>query len=405
MLKININQTLGTDRAKQCLLPKPKEDYNKFLNKKGSKIKRNKNNTKKIIDKNRLLGVDRIKITIPYLKPEREYINHFKEIDFIEIGDDKYLKIMQYNKCLPYGSMILKTLYQVAFKDKKIKKTLHIDINIPKYVYGNNVFESTYGDLEYVINDLEALLLRNKIISRRLDLKNTQVSYLEIGRNIIVCNPREFIYKVLQHTRCWNGNKILLTKYRTNLGYGCQIQNANRQLSYYDKNLEILSNSPDNAILPLLNEKGIKIVRCEQKLNNPQEIRRVFKQDISLFDLLYTDISSSVLYDIWEKQKLNTNIYDLSKVNVKDIFDYIKDTKLGNKMKKGLINFISDLSHQISFDEAYKRLKKEFSINYRNKVLGKYEEIMGYFKVPTFSFIETINENIYRKGLIQEHFK
>ena len=74
-------------------------------------------------------------------------------------------------------------------------------------------------------------------------------------------------------------------------------------------------------------------------------------------------------------------------------------------MKKGLVNFISDLSHQISFDEAYKRLKKEFSINYRNKVLGKYEEIMGYFKVPTFSFVETINENIYRKGLIQEHFK
>lgn len=410
MKKVNINKTI----QKRLFEPQKQSSVNnlainsiKYPGKKASKkLKDSKTlrNIKNIIDRNRLLGIDRIKVEIPYLQARDTYIKNFTEIDYMPIDkyNQKFCQIMQFKEYIPYCSILLTTIFQ---SQKIIKNTLHVEINIPKHRYGNNVFESTYGDLADVISFLSKTLLKYKIIAKKLKIDRTRVCYIEVGRNFIVLNAKEFIDLIKRNTRCWGQNEILITRYETGTGYGCQIQNTNKQLSYYDKNLEILEHAPLNPILYLLDGKNIKIVRCEQKLNNTQEIRRTFKKDIFLSDLLDSGICSLALYNVWEKQKLHTNIYDLSKVNVKKIFAYINNSDLGVKMKKGLVSFISDLNNNISFDTAYKKLQKNFSVNYHKKVLSKYEEIMNFFNVPTFSFIDTINKNIYRNNTIQEQLK
>lgn len=409
MKKLNINKTV----QKRLFEPKKQSSDNDLVNnsikytrkKASNKLKTSQTQQNiRIFDRNRLLGIDKIKIRIPYLQSRSKYIDNFTQIDYIPIDKDnqKYCQIMQLKKYIPYCSIFLKTIFQ---SQKRLKNTLYVEINIPKHKYGNNVFESTYGDLADVISFLNKTLLKYNIIAKNLQVNSTRVCYMENGRNMITSNAKESIDLIKRNTRCWEQNKILITRYETGTGYGCQIQNTNKQLSYYDKNLEILEHDPLNPILYLLDSKNIKIVRCEQKLNNTQEIRRAFKKDIYLSDLLYSNICSLTLYDVWEKQKLHTNIYDLSKVNVKDIFAYINSSGLGVKMKKGLISLISDLNNNISFDKAYKKLQENFSVNYHKKVLSKYEEIMNLFNVPTFSFIDTINENIYRNNTIQEKLK
>ena len=409
MKKLNINKTV----QKRLFEPKKQSSDNDFVNN-SIKYTRKKASNKlktaqiqqniKIFDRNRLLGIDKIKIRIPYLQARSKYIDNFELVAVQSISKDnqKYCQIMQLKKYIPYCSIFLTTIFQ---SQKRLKNTIYVEINIPKHKYGNNVFESTYGDLADVISFLNKTLLKYNIIAKNLQVNSTRVCYMENGRNMITSNAKESIDLIKRNTRCWGQNKILITRYETGTGYGCQIQNTNKQLSYYDKNLEILEHDPLNPILYLLDSKNIKIVRCEQKLNNTQEIRRAFKKDIYLSDLLYSDICSLSLYDVWEKQKLHTNIYDLSKVNVKDIFAYINSSGLGVKMKKGLVSLISDLNNNISFDKAYKKLQENFSVNYHKKVLSKYEEIMNLFNVPTFSFIDTINENIYRNNTIQEKLK
>lgn len=409
MKKLNINKTV----QKRLFEPKKQSSDNDLVNN-SIKYTRKKASNKlktaqiqqniKIFDRNRLLGIDKIKIRIPYLQARSKYIDNFELVAVQSISKDnqKYCQIMQLKKYIPYCSIFLTTIFQ---SQKRLKNTIYVEINIPKHKYGNNVFESTYGDLADVISFLNKTLLKYNIIAKNLQVNSTRVCYMENGRNMITSNAKESIDLIKRNTRCWGQNKILITRYETGTGYGCQIQNTNKQLSYYDKNLEILEHDPLNPILYLLDSKNIKIVRCEQKLNNTQEIRRAFKKDIYLSDLLYSDICSLSLYDVWEKQKLHTNIYDLSKVNVKDIFAYINSSGLGVKMKKGLVSLISDLNNNISFDKAYKKLQENFSVNYHKKVLSKYEEIMNLFNVPTFSFIDTINENIYRNNTIQEKLK
>lgn len=355
--------------------------------------------------KNKLLGVDKIKIRIPYLEPYKEYIDKFKVISEKVIDKEgcKYHSVMEFKKKHPYFNIILKTTFILQEGDKKkiLNRLLYVEVNVPKFIYGNNVFESSYKDLEDVIQFAQKVLLDNNIIARKLNLKAVKLSCLEVGRNIIVLNAKEFIDLIEQNTSSWGQNEVKLTPYKTGTGYGFVIRNKHRQLSFYDKNLEIKESDPSNPIYNLLKENNIKIVRLEQKYDTPQEIRRVFKQDLSLYDLLYNKIVSSSFYDSWEKQKLHMNIYDLPKEKVKEVISYIKsDSKLGDKMKKGLVNFISNLANKVSFDTAYKILKKNFSINYRKKVIAKYEEIMGRFSISTFSFIDVINKNVYRETKI-----
>lgn len=412
MKQLTINKTI----QKRLFEPKKQSSANDLVNnsikytrkKASNKLKTSQTQQNiQVIDRNRLLGVDKIKIRIPFLQSRSKYIDNFELVAVQPISKDKkkYYEIMKFNKCIPYCNIFLQTCFRKDAITMMLKNTIYVVINIPKHKYGNNVFESTYGDLADVISFLSKTLLKYNIIAKKLKIDSTRVCYIEVGRNIIVLNAKEFIDLIKRNTRCWGRNEILITRYEKGTGYGCQIQNTNKQLSYYDKNLEILEHDPLNPILYLLDGKNIKIVRCEQKLNNTQEIRRAFKKDIYLSDLLYSDICSLTLYDVWEKQKLHTNIYDLSKVNVKDIFAYINSSGLGVKMKKGLVSLISDLNNNISFDKAYKKLQENFSVNYHKKVLSKYEEIINLFNVPTFSFIDTINENIYRNNTIQEKLK
>lgn len=181
MKKLNINKTV----QKRLFGPKKQSSDNDLVNnsikytrkKASNKLKNSKTQQNiKIIDRNRLLGIDKIKIRIPYLQSRSKYIDNFTEIDYIPIDKDnqKYCQIMKLKKYIPYCSIFLTTIFQ---SQKRLKNTIYVEINIPKHKYGNNVFESTYGDLADVISFLNKTLLKYNIIAKNLQVNSTRVCW------------------------------------------------------------------------------------------------------------------------------------------------------------------------------------------------------------------------------------
>ena len=198
MKKLNINKTI----QKRLFEPQKQSSVNnlainsiKYPSKKASKkLKDSKTlrNIKNIIDRNRLLGIDKIKIRIPFLQSRSKYIDNFELVAVQPISKDKkkYYEIMKFNKCIPYCNIFLQTCFRKDAITMMLKNTIYVEINIPKHQYGNNVFESTYGDLADVISFLSKTLLKYKIIAKKLRIDSTRVCYIEIGRNFIVLNAK-----------------------------------------------------------------------------------------------------------------------------------------------------------------------------------------------------------------------
>lgn len=360
-----------------------------------------------------LLGIDRIKIDLPGHLASRK-------LDLFDMANPQksnfknmYIETFWFSKHANLNfRLYLVNCYNNEDKDFLMSNSLRVDVNIPKFIYGNNVFESTYEDLYNTCMQVVAYLNGYGIHCNKNYMLNSPISYLEIGRNFSEWVDIDNIYL---NTRSYNRNKISSTKYKFDSGKGVILKNSKKMLSIYDKNLEIKTFTPHDPILSFLNRRNLNIIRLEQKYTSKTEIfrntqkylnkpiHRFFpSQYITVDDILNSDVTKLLIYDIWEKYKLHTNIYDLSKANVKNIFSYINNSDLGDKMKKYLLTLINGFKNNIPFGTTYENIKKELSVNYPKKVLNKYEEIMEYFHVPSFSFINIINNNIYRNKTIQE---
>lgn len=356
---------------------------------------------------NHLLGVDRIKIRIPTTLLRDNYNKYFKKnANYVNFTKNLYSVTYKFvNSVYKYTNLKIKHSSKNSDRNREYSNYLEIDFNVPKLIHGNNVYESTNADLINAVYRLNSLL--NEIVDIN-KIFEQDTAYLEIGINIGVENANDSIELLYRNTRSWQ-NKIK-PKIYDNGGFSFSISNLHKKLSYYNKISEVEYNDPNNYVLPLLKKHNTKqfVIRIEQKYANKQEIKKLAekylgKSSLSLKDLLFTDIYSQILTDVWRQHKEHMNIFDLTKANTNEIISYINKSKLSTKMKIALLQLINGLINNITFDDIYKSLKKTYSKNFPCTVIHKYNEIMTHFNVPVFNLISVIEKELLRTYPFQHY--
>lgn len=328
--------------------------------------------------KNQLLGVDRIKILIPcyLLKPNYEKyfdLNHpFTPSSDEDVSESKSdIQSKKYKLSFSFSDHVRISIIKyylgkvpdayTTSDDDENGKYLFLDLNIPKFIYSNNICESTFSDLMTVIKHLSALL--SDIVDEYDLYRNSIISYLEVGRNDIrIFSSQDCINYLHNNTRSY-AKKDIDKKHYPNGGLQCTFANTHKILSYYDKNLELEAHAPTNNILTLLKKENLQTMRMEAKFSKSQEVKQLAKKYlnkdfISLHDLLFTDITSKILLGEWLKQLKHMNIFDLHNTDIKTIISHVKKSKSSKKMKKALCTVIKKLNKGSSFDGIYNQLKK-----------------------------------------------
>ena len=353
-----------------------------------------KNNTQ-------LLGVDRIKL----LLPTDNNIDYSKFFDTDVIKRPKaenYISTYRYpfKKNTPEHCRI--NIKETCKEYEVIRTEVEIDVNIPKFIYGNNVFESTYDDLYRSIKKIHPLL---KDICDIEDLYSAETSYLENARNIISKSNKAVIDNILKNTHSYNRNSIKFSNYNGN-GYGCILANKHKIVSYYDKNLEVEYHDSSNPILNCL--QNVQLLRFETKYGRKEELNKIAKKylnkdNLTLHDILTTNLLSTLLLDTFNLQKKNSNtfdIYNLPMPKVIEIIDYIEKKFKGNK-KECLIALVRNAKDGVKFDLSFELLKK-YSKNYPMLIVKEFNNTMLKFKVPYLYYFTEIYEDIIRTQPLQE---
>ena len=157
------NQTLGIDRIKYGLLPTPKPTINKepvdTIYKTPTCV------ITPTLNKNRLLGVDRIKIRVPCLFLKKDYSKYFKFIGgHTNLDKDLYTVSYKFTKATyKHTNLKIGRSSKNSNKNYEYSDYLEIDLNIPKLIHGNNIYESTNADLINAVYRFNPILIVDSI--------------------------------------------------------------------------------------------------------------------------------------------------------------------------------------------------------------------------------------------------
>ena len=217
------------------------------------------------------------------------------------------------------------------------------DGSLCKWMYGDNYSVLTRRDTKEAINRLSDYF--------SIDMRDAQITRLDIGVNMIVRNPPASYYDVMGAL-----NGALPQKYNTSLYYA--LHSGNESLCFYDKNIQ---QRQAGQPIPELYQ-GCNVLRIEQRYMRPTRLlggritakmlynEKFYIKLVEDFHALYMDI-----------EKINTHKVDMSQFNgVKDFYtvaaqEFIKN----NGGYNSFMQWVKDMQKKGIFDKERARQFRE----------------------------------------------
>jgi len=304
--------------------------------------------------------IDTIKVFIPHSDlPPNYYDSHFLYFSNRKITrteDNEF-----------WGSATFKNFFL-----QYTKYGLSIEGSLTKYYYGTNQHTLNYFDFTTTIEQLS--------IELGLNLKECQVSRIDLAENILVTKPVANYYKYFGDAKSLN---------RVVMNNGLEYRNTNRGIIIYDKIKELRSNQV--PLIPLF--QGQKIMRIEYRLKNPRTISKALGIDKTLIADLYVHYPK--LQELW------TNSFNSIYKN-HDMVVFKNETYIQRDMfkKQLIIAGINNLGGGQYILDIIKEARKEKLFAYPNQASNLLRQLKRLMQLPVLTQKSTLVSEIEKKAKV-----
>ena len=216
-------------------------------------------------------------------------------------------------KGIYYPKVTLKRYFDNSNNSNRIITVLDIDCNLPKLLYGNNLYELTDNDLIPVCDTLHNRLLDMGVEMNIPQILMGNIAQVEISKNIPtgsvpVCFILEEMYKA---QRLNNFMDVQRVSYR-NTGEQLSFHNDGYEIVFYDKAAEmkhVVTNNSDICSETLTNRilsGQLNVLRMEVRFDDHKKLNDFLQEhnlttNTRLKDVFSQEISKYVLNHYWHE--------------------------------------------------------------------------------------------------------
>ncbi|HDQ22349.1 MAG TPA: hypothetical protein ENN28_00045 [Candidatus Uhrbacteria bacterium] len=275
---------------------------------------------------------------------------------------------------------------------KEIKEFLEIQVSLPKLVYGSNIYEIDYSDLDNILNKLLICLKQIGIETNKENLKNATLKRVDFSKIILLpeyLGTSKQVIKKLAEFNYKPSSDFDLKEYNNNSdGITIKFYNKTQGYAIYDKFGEIINNGYtlfEKDIIKALEDKRLKknVIKFEFAHQRKQSLEAFLRkriktksQGFTLPDVLQDkNIAKDILLEIFDKvySPATQALITLSEMQENRLEQYLRDKNLPLK-KRAFISYLVNKATKIGakglFEElredlsggSYDRLKKEISL-------------------------------------------
>lgn len=265
---------------------------------------------------------------------------------------------------------------------------LHIELSLPKFMFGNNFDELQEADWENVIAKLKRELLFMGVLVKKEDLMEAPVHAIHYSKNIVFTDhtTASLILGYLEKIKLNQRLDLNSTEYR-NHGEAVRYYAKSHELVFYDKVAD-LSKSKDRAtekddreqnlqlsFFDQLRRDGqlVEVLRIELRLKSRQKMKLLFQKlgienDLTFSSMFSTKLSQRLLLNEWDVIYAELRPVLLQELKTSELLPLIARQRKQWTPKR-VLSLIA--VHAIIRDVGYRKFRSQFIKYFSVRVLQR----------------------------------
>lgn len=265
---------------------------------------------------------------------------------------------------------------------------LHIELSLPKFMFGNNFDELQNTDWEDLIMKLKRELLFMGVIVKKEDLMDAPVHAVHFSKNIVFTDhtTASLILGYLEKIKVNQRLDLNSTEYR-NHGEAVRYYAKSHELVFYDKVAD-LKKSKDRAtekddreqnlqmsFFDQLRRDGqlVEVVRIELRLKSRQKMKLLFQKlgienDLTFWSMFSDKLSQRLLLNEWDAIYTELRPVLLQELKTSELLPLIARQR-PQWTPKRVLSLVA--VHAIISDVGYRKFRTQFIRHFSARVLQR----------------------------------